>query len=178
MATLRDVVYGAALAKGRGCTHERSNGNGSLMRIAPLAFTSATDEEIRAVSAITHAHPISMGACVTFVAVVRKILGGASIRQAVDGVVIGERAFTADMPREEVRSGGFVLDTLNAALWCLVNTGSYSECVLTAVNLGRDTDTTACVAGAIAGAVYGYDAIPVEWFDALRGKDVIESCLF
>ena len=50
--------------------------------------------------------------------------------------------------------------------------------MLAAVNLGSDSDTTACVAGALAGAVYGYDAIPPEWLDALRGKDVIEASLF
>lgn len=58
----------------------------------------------------------------------------------------------ASWPREKVKSGGFVLDTLGAAVWCFANTGSYAECVLEAVNLGSDSDTTACVAGALAGA--------------------------
>lgn len=49
--------------------------------------------------------------------------------------------------------------------------------MLTAVNLGDDTDTTAAVAGALAGIVYGFDSIPSSWVDALKGKDVIESCL-
>ena len=70
--------------------------------------------------------------------------------------------FAPSMPAAEVRSGGYVLDTLNAALWCLANTDSYAECVLAAVNLGDDTDTTACVAGALAGATYGYAAIPAD----------------
>ena len=87
-------------------------------------------------------------------------------------------SFDPGIPTAEVKSGGYVVDTLNASLWCLVNTGSYAECVLAAVNLGRDTDTTACVAGALAGAFYGYGAIPAEWLEVLRGKNVIESCLF
>ena len=78
----------------------------------------------------------------------------------------------------EVRGTGFVLDTLGASVWCLANTDSYAECVRAAVNLGDDTDTTACVAGALAGAVYGYDAIPAEWLAVLRGKDIIDACLF
>lgn len=69
-------------------------------------------------------------------------------------------------------------DTLKAATWCFVNTNSYEECVLAAVNLGDDTDTTAAVAGALAGTAYGIDAIPQERIDTLRGKELIEQCLF
>lgn len=75
-------------------------------------------------------------------------------------------------------SSGYVWDTYNAAIWCLEHTESYRECVLAAVNLGDDTDTTACVAGGLAGILYGREAIPSEWLATLRGKDVIEACLF
>ncbi|MDO4807861.1 MAG: ADP-ribosylglycohydrolase family protein [Coriobacteriales bacterium] len=54
----------------------------------------------------------------------------------------------------------------------------YAPCVLEAINLGSDTDTTACVAGALAGAAYGIDAIPEAWREALRGADVLEATLF
>ena len=167
-----------ALYSGQGGAGERDNGNGSLMRIAPLAFANATPEEIREVSAITHAHSISTEACVTYVGVLQQLAEGAPISAAVEGVEIGHRVFDPSAPESEIRSGGFVRDTLNAALWCLANTDSYAQCVLAAVNLGRDTDTTACVAGALAGAAYGYDAIPAEWLEVLRGKDIIERCLF
>ena len=83
-----------------------------------------------------------------------------------------------DKPRTEVRSGGYVLDTFEAALWCLANTSNYRDCVLLAVNLGDDTDTTGAVAGALAGIVYGVEGIPTEWLNSLRGKDIIERCLF
>lgn len=63
-----------ALNEGRGLTHEQSNGNGSLMRIAPLALTDATDQQITEVSAITHAHPISTTACIVFVHILRKVM--------------------------------------------------------------------------------------------------------
>ena len=83
----------------------------------------------------------------------------------------------AAQPVDEVRSGGYVLGTFDAALWCLATTSSYRDCVLAAVNLGDDTDTTAAVAGALAGIVYGAESIPAEWFTTLRGKDIIERCL-
>lgn len=158
-----------ALRTGKGGSGERDNGNGSLMRIAPLAFVDATEDEICAVSAITHAHRTSTDACVIFVELIRDVLNGAlpSWTTHLKGV-----------PEHEIRSGGFVRDTLKAATWCFVNTNSYDECVLAAVNLGDDTDTTAAVAGALAGTAYGIDAIPQEWIDTLRGKDLIERCLF
>ena len=81
-------------------------------------------------------------------------------------------------PVDEISSGGFVRHTFDASLWCLANTSSYAECALAAVNLGDDTDTTAAVAGALAGIVYGAEGIPADWLDKLRGKGLIESCLF
>lgn len=161
-----------ALSTGRGCAGERDNGNGSLMRIVPLAFV-ANDNEIRAVSAITHAHPTSTEACVRMVHVARGLISGENAwQEAVSAGIDPEK------PRDAIASGGYVLHTFEAALWCLANTHSYQDCVLTAVNLGSDTDTTGAVAGALAGIVYGIDGIPQEWLDELRGKDVIESCLF
>lgn len=174
-----------ALSEGHGLTHERSNGNGSLMRIAPLACTEATDDEIRAVSAITHAHPISKEACVLFVHMLRRALedGAYGIARAIEDHLPGDPRFSflsdiVTWPRECVRSSGYVLDTLGAALWCAWNTDCYGECVLAAVNLGDDADTTACVAGALAGAMYGYDSIYKSWIEQLRGKEVINRCIF
>ena len=159
-----------ALECGHGLAGERDNGNGSLMRTVPLAFTDATDDEARAVSVITHAHPTSTEACVAMVRVARDLIAGASPAEVAGDV--------AARPVDEISSGGFVLDTFDAALWCLANTSSYAECALAAVNLGDDTDTTAAVAGALAGIVYGVEGIPTGWLNKLRGKDLIEACLF
>lgn len=172
-----------ALDQGFGCKGERSNGNGSLMRIAPLALTCATDAQIEEVSAITHAHPLSTQACVVFVGILRDVMKGKPLDLAIDDNIADNENFSflksvKDKPREEIESSGFVLHTLEAALWCNLNTESYAECVQAAVNLGRDTDTTACVAGALAGARYGFRAIPENWIAALRGKEVIDACLF
>jgi ADP-ribosylglycohydrolase len=117
-----------ALSTGRGRSGERDNGNGSLMRILPLAFADASDDEVRAVSAITRAHAISCGACARMVRVARRLAAGEGSRE-VAGDLVG-------VPEDEVRSGGFVLDTERSALWCLANTSSYAECVLDVVNLG------------------------------------------
>ena len=68
-----------------------------------------------------------------------------------------------------------MVDTLEAALWCLATTDSYRECVLKAVNLGDDTDTVAAVAGGLAGGVYGLEGIPQEWLNSLQRKDYIEN---
>lgn len=143
------------------------------MRVAPLAFTGASDDEVRAVSAITHAHPVSTQVCVGMVRIMRDLVAGAPLAKAIPNY-----SELLGMPEGEVHSGGFVRDTYRAALWCLVTTPSYAACVLRAVNLGDDTDTTACVAGALAGIVYGADAIPADWVASLRGREIIERCLF
>ena len=78
---------------------------------------------------------------------------------------------TGSLSEDEIKSTGYVVHTLEAALWCFLNTDSYEECVLKAVNLGDDTDTTGCVAGGLAGVLYGTDAIPAEWIAALPRQD-------
>lgn len=161
-----------ALTSGVADVADSHNGNGSLMRTAPLACTDATDDEIRAVSAITHANHVSTDICVEFVAWVRKALADPAAAKAEI------TAAHADIPRESISSTGYVVHTFEAALWCVAMTDNYRDCVLAAVNLGSDTDTTACVAGALAGAVYGFEAIPEEWVAAMRGRDVLEACLF
>lgn len=72
-----------------------------------------------------------------------------------------------------INSSGYVLDTLESAIWCFLNTDSFSEAVLKGVNLGGDTDTTGCVTGALAGLYYGNAAIPAEWLNTLARKNDI-----
>lgn len=172
-----------ALRTGAGSVGAHDNGNGSLMRILPLAFTAATDDEIAQVSSITHAHRTSCRACASYVHLARDLAAGMSVADAIARIEDTAAPFTrvhgiADLPRDEIRSTGYVVDTLEAALWCLATTTSYAACVLAAVNLGEDTDTVAAVAGGLAGIVYGEAGIPKPWLDSLRGRDLIDRCLF
>ena len=80
-----------------------------------------------------------------------------------------------NLPDSEIKSSGYVVHTLEAAIWCLLNTSSYEECVLKAVNLGDDTDTVGAVAGGLAGLAYGYENIPKEWLDVIVKKDWINK---
>lgn len=70
-----------------------------------------------------------------------------------------------------------MVETLETVLWCLMSTGSYRECVLRCVNMGYDADSTAAIAGGLAGLYYGYESIPAEWVDALVNKELIEDCI-
>ena len=87
-----------------------------------------------------------------------------------------ERLFSTlikSVPETAIKSGGYVIHTLEASVWCLLNTGSFQDAVLKAVNLGEDTDTTGCVTGGLAGLCYGFESIPKEWIDAIARKDDI-----
>ena len=78
---------------------------------------------------------------------------------------------------DRIRSSGYVVDTLEAAVWCLLQTDTFETALLKAVNLGYDTDTVGAVAGGLAGLYYGYDAIPAAWLAAIKRRDWIEAML-
>lgn len=150
-------------------------GNGSLMRTAPLAMLDYFDiGKVCAVSAITHAHPVAEWSCVTLCDILWTIRNSGTPAKYD---LWRRYGYIAARPAEAVKSGGYCEHTLEAALWCFLNTSSYADCVLAAVNLGYDTDTTAAVAGALAGVYYGFETIPPKWIGQLRGKAVIEQCI-
>jgi len=172
-----------ALRTGKPQTDEYSNGNGSLMRILPLAFVDCTDEEIREVSAITHGHRISKEACVIYVNVARRLLGGEKIQEIIPTLRYEkpfDRLCAIDRFEErDIKSGGYVVETLEASLWVLDKYDNFKDTVLAAVNLGKDTDTTGAVAGGLAGIVYGVDGdFARECIEVLRGKEIIDKCLW
>lgn len=80
-----------------------------------------------------------------------------------------------ELPEQRIKSSGYVVDTLEAAVWCLLTTDSLEACLLKAVNLGDDADTVAAVAGGLAGLYYGYDAIPKAWLDVIKKRAWIEE---
>ena len=183
-----------------GSDDEASNGNGSLMRILPLLFymydrpVTERFEITRRVSSVTHGHIRSVIACFYYLEFARQILEGknkykiySNMQASVAGhlsallidppeIVVFDRLLRHDIarqPAEEIRSSGYVIHTLEAAVWCLLTTDSYREAVLRAVNLGGDTDTTAAVTGGLAGLLYGFDTIPEEWITQTARKDDI-----
>lgn len=166
-----------ALRNGRGLKDINSNGNGSLMRMIPLAFSGASTEQITEVSSITHAHPISCDICNRYVSVLQELLQGKSLKEALSHCS-GRVSKIYELDESEIKSTGYVVDTFEAAMWVLSTTDNYKDAILKAVNLGDDTDTVAAVTGGIAGWMYGIEEIPKEWIDTLRGKDIIDSVLF
>ncbi len=172
-----------ALDTGLPGTGERSNGNGSLMRILPLAFVDCTDHEIREVSAITHAHKISKEACVIYVHIARRLLAGETIQDIIPTLQydapFDRLCKINELEEDKIKSSGYVVDTLEASLWVLAKYDNFKDTVLAAVNLGDDTDTTGAVAGGLAGIVYGLDdAFVQDCMDVLRGKEIIDKCLW
>lgn len=182
-----------------GMTDEFSNGNGSLMRIYPFVLFWKYGKSgckltklVHKASALTHAHERSKIACGIYAWVLSVLLLRPSKIYVSHALYRARRTYQDyaefhsferifdisgfyNLDESEIRSSGYVVDTLEAAIWCLINTNSYRECVLKAVNLGEDTDTVAAVAGSLAGALYGYDAIPEEWKNALLRREYIED---
>ena len=177
-----------ALRTGKPQSGEYDNGNGSLMRILPLAFVPCTDDEIRAVSAITHAHRISMDACVIYVHVANRILAGENINEIIPTLQYDkpfDRLHRIDqLSAQEIKSSGYVVDTLEAALWAVSHKSadagkekSFRSDLLDAVNLGSDTDTVGAVAGGLAGIIYGLDDV-ADWIEALQNRQELERYLW
>jgi len=79
----------------------------------------------------------------------------------------------SNVPETAIKSGGYVIHTLEASIWCLLNSKSFNEAVLKAVNLGVDTDTTGCVTGGLAGLYYGLKTIPKDWLNTIARKEDI-----
>ena len=179
---------------------EMDNGNGSLMRILLLVLhTKDMDIEARfdwtkKISSITHAHVRSVMACFYYLEFAKKIIEGKDKFQAynelqseltqyfeqrkINPIEIHKfhRLLIEDISKVEednIKSSGYVIDTLEAAIWCILTTNNYKDAVLKSVNLGHDTDTTGAVTGGLAALIYGMDTIPAEWINALARKDDI-----
>ncbi len=83
----------------------------------------------------------------------------------------------AKLPEEEIDSGGYVVSSLEASIWCLLNTDSIRDTVLRAVNLGDDTDTTGAITGGLAALLYGVDSIPPNWIAQLKKPELFEDLI-
>jgi ADP-ribosylglycohydrolase len=184
----------AELAGGR---EEHNKSNGSLMRILPVALRFADKpvpellDRIGRASSITHAHECCQMACSFYALVVKQLLEGLQPSRAYQ---LGRAAFfdafsgdpelsafqfiSEDISTKAegwVVSTGYVIHTLAAGFWCLLTTHNFRDCVLKAVNLGGDTDTTGCVAGGLAGVAYGIGSVPQNWIHQLARQPELED---
>ncbi len=160
-------------------------------------------EGIHVISGLTHNHIRSKMCCGLYYFMVKSIIAGTQSNEKPDlkkllqsGIDSGfdyyrkdyvnlnemkhlERLFDlpefGKVPVEDIRSSGYVIDSIEAAVWCLITTDSYRKCMLQAVNLGDDTDTVAAIAGGLAGLYYGYEEIPDEWLSVISRRDWIEG---
>lgn len=181
------------------------NGNGSLMRISPLLFyfkkhkLKIEDEfnTIHEVSSLTHPHVRSTIACLIYLILMDELLQATSIEKAYSTMQTRMMNFKRSSSinrkewlhfrrvlinltgtsRDEIKSDGYVIHTLEASIWCLLNSKSYKEATLKAVNLGSDTDTTAAITGSLAALHYGAKSIPKQWLKHLQNRDLIDELI-
>ena len=170
-------------------TRQKSDGNGAAMRLAPIALRHWNNpQEARRTadmqSRITHYSAISAGCCEFLAAILSALIGGADWQGAIrpepnpawpDEVQILYGADWSARSRDSIKSSGYVVHTMEAALWAVDTTTSFADALLKAVNLGDDADSVGAVTGQLAGARYGYGAIPAEWLAQLVNGPKIEA---
>jgi ADP-ribosylglycohydrolase len=186
-----------------GGANESENGNGSLMRIAPLAFYVRSEKIeqryklVNEVSSLTHRHIRSVLACFILIEFIIQLLESKDKFRAFDATkqivndflnsnpICSEYEINQfkrllldseplyECPVSQIHSSGYVVDTLEASLWCLLNEDTFEKTVLKAVNLGEDTDTVGAVTGGLAGLLYGMESIPEKWMAQLARKEDI-----
>ncbi len=173
-----------------GTDDPRSAGNGSIMRLAPIPLFRFPDpdeaERLAALSSrTTHGAPECIDACRLLARIIVRALGGASKEQVLLGdardfagagriVALAKGAYLGK--REgQIRGSGYVVESLEAALWCFAHADDFEEAVLRAANLGDDADTTAAVCGQLAGAWYGEEGIPPPWLARLAMREEIRE---
>lgn len=179
---------------------EKDNGNGSLMRIFPLlpefikTDKAKRFEKVWNVSALTHKHIRAAIACYIYLVFCELLFEGKNLDQAytetrnVISIFFKENNIAEyeiqkfdriikhdirELKRAEILSGGYVIETIEAAFWCILTTDNFEKSVLRAVNLGHDTDTTGAVTGAVTGFYYGLGNIPEFWVVQLAKMEEI-----
>lgn len=173
-----------------GSTEERALGNGSMMRALPLTLWSDGDDDTlladaMAQSRLTHGHLRAQICCALYCLWARRVLQGhpqpwADAVAALRGRWPESSDERAELeyhirPDDDIpgKGDGYVVDTLRSARWAVESTSDYASAVRAAISLGNDTDTTACVAGGVAGLRYGADSIPARWRSELRGQGLL-----
>lgn len=176
------------------------NGNGSLMRMLPIAlychYKKISEEEmfdiVKNVSSITHAHEISIMGCYIYVKYLLSILNGNNKIESYDDIKNIEYKMyfnketinqynrilennIKDLNIDDIESTGYVVSTLESVLWIILNCNSYSQSIIGAINLGGDTDTIGAITGSIAGIIYGFDSISDNWIKDMKNLEYLEN---
>lgn len=173
-----------------GSTDPYDAGNGSLMRLAPVSICHWNDlnkctDVAKRQSELTHGATEAIHACILFSEYLHLAINGVTKEELIGSKVIYAvpsqyfvsivNAEWRNKSRDHIKSGGYVLHSLEAALWCIWNTNTFSDAVLMASNLGYDADTTAAITGQLAGAIYGASSIPEKWLEKLYWADRIQQ---
>jgi len=168
-----------------GSTDPNTAGNGSIMRLAPVALRWAGNPEraisaARAQSVTTHGAPAAVEGCALLADILVEAIATGERMAALRSRPAGEASIAAiaagswrGKKRDQIRSSGYVVHTLEAALWCVDHSAGFADAVLLAANLGDDADTVAAVTGQIAGALCGQNAIPRHWLERLAWRENI-----
>lgn len=176
-----------------GLPHAKMAGNGSIMRLAPIPLFYEDDDGhqgfllkyARSSSVTTHASKTCIDSCALLALIIYKALLGHPKEAMLNNLFVEpsfiESPEVIDIAKgsyktkteDQIKSTGYVIHTLEAALWCFYTTDTFEEGAIKAVNLGEDTDTVGAVYGQLAGAYYGIAAIPQRWLDKIVLKDII-----
>ena len=172
------------------------------MRILPISLYSIYNklderEEIELLnncSSLTHGHEISKLGCKIYTDYIKKILTGKDKKEAFYEIINKDysnyystnsidkykRLLNPEFVNlnvSQIKSSGYIVDTLEASIWCILNTTSYEEAVVKAINLGEDTDTIGAITGPLAGIIYGSERIPQRWTSKLKNKEYLTNLI-
>lgn len=180
-----------------GSTSINENGNGSLMRILPVAlyaYSKKLDDIsihklTNEVSSLTHAHEVSRLGCYIYVQFIICLLKGNTKQEAYKHIQYLDysaydmhslKLYTRILDEQievqrldQIKSTGYIVDTLESAIWIFMNAQHYKEAIIASTNIGGDTDTIGAIVGSMAGIYYGFDSIPSNWLDKLQRKDYL-----
>lgn len=185
-----------------GANSYNDNGNGSLMRMLPVIIYCKhqnIDFEtlytyIKNTSSLTHSHDISILGCLIYSNYITNLLNGYDKFKSYEMINIQDytRLFSTEvlnhyeivfnhkvhsLNENDIKSTGFIVDTLVSSLWCILKSNTFKETLLMAVNLGNDTDTIGAITGSMAGLIYGYSAIPSSWINEICGLNKYEHII-
>lgn len=178
-------------------TDEKSNGNGALMRILPIALysykRSIEERYVKDYATLTHGHIRSTLCCMHYTYVVHHLMDGMTVAQSLENANQQLRSLLNDYPnekphferifsisaltRDDINSNGYVIHTLEAVYWSMLNSSSYYDTIFNAVHLGGDTDTVAAIAGGLAGIYYDELNVPEDWMELIPKRDDIDKLL-